>query len=71
MRLWRGLKRMVMALFTAGLLGLSVYAFIATATATGYWAVVLFASGIVQMGWAFRLLKAQGTNKAESDGDVK
>jgi hypothetical protein len=69
--LWRGLKRVVTALFTAGLFGLSVYALIATATATGYGAVVLFVSGIVQLKWAFRLLKVQGTNKAESDGDIK
>lgn len=69
--LWRGLKRMVTALITAGLFGLSVYDFIATATATGYWAVVLFISGIVIMRWAFRLLNAQGANKAESDGDIK
>lgn len=69
--LCRGFKRMVMALFTACLFGLSVYDFIATATATGYWAVVLFISGIVIMRWAFRLLNVQGANKTESDGDIK
>ena len=69
--LWRGFKRMMTALFTAALFGLSVYDFIATAKATGYWAVVLFISGIVIMRWAFRLLNAQGANKVESDGDVK
>ena len=69
--LWRGLKRVVTALFTAGLFGLSVYAFIATATATGYRAVVLFISGIVQLKWAFRLLSAQGVTEGEKEGDGK
>lgn len=69
--LWRGLKRMVIALVTAGLFGLAVYDFIATATATGYWAVILCVSAIVMLIWALRLLNAQGTNKTESDGDSK
>ena len=55
-----GLKRMVLALFTAVLFALSIFSFIATATATGYWAVILFISAIVLLGWAFVLLYAQG-----------
>ena len=55
-----GLKRMAVALFTAFLFGLSVFAFIATATATGYWAVLLFIAAIVLLVWAFIFLYAQG-----------
>lgn len=55
-----GLKRMLLALLTAFLFGLSIFSFIATATATGYWAVILFISAIVLLGWAFVLLYAQG-----------
>jgi hypothetical protein len=69
--LGRGLKRMMIALFTAILFALSVYAFIAAATATGYWAVVLFLSAIVLMVGAFVFLYAQGITKVESQGDSK
>lgn len=55
-----GLKRMLVALFTAILFGLSIFAFIATATATGYWAVILFIAAIVLMLWAFIFMYAQG-----------
>ena len=51
-----GLKRMAVALLTAFLFALSVFSFIATATAAGYWAVALFLAAIVLMGWAFILL---------------
>lgn len=55
-----GLKRMVVALFTAFLFALSVFAFIVTATATGYWAVLSFFAAIVLMVWAIIFLYAQG-----------
>ena len=67
----RGLKRMAVALFTAVLFGLSVYAFIATATATGYWAIVLFFCAIILLSWAFAFLYAQGVTDDESQGDVE
>ena len=57
-----GLKVLVVALFTASLFGLAVFAFIATATATGYWAVVLFIAAIVLLLWAFIFLYAQGVS---------
>lgn len=63
-----GLKRMVVALFTAFLFGLSIFAFIATATATGYWAVVLFLAAIVLMVWAFIFLYAQGISPKGAGG---
>ena len=56
----KGLKRVVIALLTAFLFGLSVFAFIATATATGYWAVILFISALVLLLWTFIFLYAQG-----------
>lgn len=64
-----GLKRMLIALFTAFLFASSVFSFIATATATGYWAVVLFLAAIVQLVWAFIFLYAQGITREESKGD--
>ena len=67
----RGFKRTVLALLTAILFGLSVFAFIATATATGYWAVVLFLSAIVLMFWAFVLLYAQGVVRTGRYGGSK
>lgn len=67
----QGLKRTVLALFTAVLFALSVYGFIAVATVTGYWAVGLFLSAIVVMGSAFILLYAQGITHVESKGDKK
>ena len=57
-----GLKRILVALFTAFLFGLSVSAFILTATAHGYWAVILFIAAIVLMVWAFIFLYAQGVS---------
>jgi hypothetical protein len=69
--LWRGLKRMVIALFTASLFGLSVYAFIAAATAVGYGSVILFLSAIVLLAWAFRFLYAQGITHVERKDDDK
>lgn len=69
--LWRGLKRMVVALFTASMFALSVYAFIAAATAVGYWSVILFIAAIVLMYWALRFLYAQGNTDAESGGETK
>ena len=67
----RGLKRTMIALLTTVLFGLSVFSFIAAATATGYWAVILFFSAIVLLGWTFVFLYAQGVTDAESKGDSK
>ena len=66
-----GLKRVAIALFTAFLFALSAFAFIATATATGYWAVILFLSAIVLLVWAFVFLYAQGITTQESKGETK
>lgn len=66
-----GLKRVAIALLTAFLFAMSVLAFIVTATATGYWAVILFISGIVLMIWAFVFLYAQGITGDESQGENK
>ncbi len=67
--LWRGFKRMLLAIITATMFALSVYCFIATATVTGYWAVALFLSAIVLMFFAFTLLYAQGITYTEGEGD--
>ena len=67
-----GLKRVAVAIGTTALFALSVYAFIATATASGYWAVVLFFAACVMMFWALILLYAQGLGpkpNVESKGD--
>lgn len=56
----RGLKRMTFALFTAALFTLSVLGFIETATATGYWAVLLFIASVISLGLAFLFLYVQG-----------
>lgn len=69
--LWRGLKRVVIACWTANLFALSVYAFIAAATAIGYWSVILFLSAIVLMGWGLLLLYVQGNTDVESRGEIK
>lgn len=69
--LGRGLKRMVIALFTAFLFALSVYAFVEAATAIGYWSVILFLSAVVLLVWAFGFLHAMGISDAESKGDHK
>lgn len=67
----QGLKRMLVALFTAGLFTLSVFDFIAVAKATGYWAVLCFFAAIIAMVLAFVLLYAQGIAPDESKGDDK
>lgn len=66
-----GLKRMAIALFTAALFASSVFSFIFTATATGYWAVVLFLAAIVQLVWAVIFLYAQGITREESKGEKR
>ncbi len=66
----RGVKRTLLALLTAIAFGLSVSSFIAVASATGYWAVVLFLSAIVLMVFAFILLYAQGITFFERRGDA-
>lgn len=69
--LTRGLKRMLVAIFTAVLFALSILSFILVATATGYWAVFLFFAAVVLLIWAFVFLYAQGITDAESKGDDK
>lgn len=66
----RGLKRTGLALGTVILFALTVFGFIATATATGYLAVALFLSSIVLGIWAFTFLYAQGIN-ANNRGESK
>ena len=63
-----GLKRMTVALATAFLFALSIFCFIITATATGYWAVILFFAAVVHMVWAFILLYAQGISPKGAGG---
>ena len=67
----RGLKRTLIALLTAALAALSVFGFIRTAVATGYWAVILFLASLVELVWVVILLYAQGIIRAESRGDRK
>lgn len=67
--LWLGCKRVLVALLTAVSFALTGYAFIAVATATGYWAVALFIAAIVLTIWSFALLYAQGVVYVESQGD--
>ena len=69
-----GLKRMMVALFTAILFAISILGLIITAIAQGYLAVLLFLASIVVLGCAFIFLYAQGlTNKThtERQGDDK
>ena len=70
----RGLKRMILALFTAALFAGSVWGFIETATATGYWAVLFFITSVLALGLGFLFLYAQGLVRGkyeESKGDDK
>lgn len=70
----RGLKRMVFALATAALFALSVWAFIGTATAPGYVAVLLFLAAILWLGMALILLYSMGITRRtrmESKGERK
>lgn len=67
----RGLKRTVIAIITEIIFGLSVFSFIAAATASGYWAVILFLAAIVLLVWSFIFLYAQGVADGESQGDSK
>ena len=71
MALRRGIRRMMLALATAILFALAVFAFVATATAPGYWAVILFLAAIVFTGWTLILLYAQGIIRTESKGESK
>lgn len=69
--LGRGLRCVVLALFTAAVFGLSVFDFIAVAYSTGYLAVALFICAIALLAVAFILLYAQGITDKESQGDDK
>ena len=66
-----GLKRMLIAILAIVLFALSMCCFIATATATGYLAVVLFITAIVLAICSFVFLYAQGITNVESQGDSK
>ena len=69
-----GLKRTLLALLTLLTFGVSVFGFIATATASGYAAVGLFFASILLMIFSFILLYAQGITKKtqeESKGESK
>lgn len=66
-----GLKRMVLALFTAVLFAVSVFCFIAVATAPGYLAVVMFITALFALVCGIIFLYAQGITNKESNGDDK
>lgn len=67
--LWLGCKRVLVALLTAASFVLTVYAFFAVATATGYWAVALFIAAVLLTIWSVALLYAQGVVYVESEDD--
>jgi hypothetical protein len=67
----RGLKCLAFALLTAAIFAVSVYGFIAVATAPGYLAVMLFLGSIVALAVAFTLLYALGIIAAGRSGDGK
>jgi hypothetical protein len=69
--LFRGFKRVVIALFTAALFGLSIFGFVMVAVVSGYWAVLFFIASIMLMISAFTLLYAQGVIHTGSQGDGK
>lgn len=66
-----GLKRTVLALFTAAMFAVSVLGFIKVATAAGYIAVLLFFGSVLALLASFVLLYAQGITGAESKGESK
>ena len=66
-----GLKRTGIALLTIVLIAMAVAGFIATATATGYWAVILFLLSVVISILAFIFLYAQGIVLANNRGESK
>jgi hypothetical protein len=66
-----GLKRTLLAIFTALLFALAVFCFILVATAKGYWAVMLFFAALAFMGCGYIFLYAQGITNAGSKGDNK
>ena len=67
----RGLKRMAIAILTAIVFLLTVFTYIAVATATGYAAVLLFFLGVVLTVVTYILLYAQGVTQVESKGGSK
>ena len=67
----RGFKRTLLALMTAAMFTISVFGFIATATAPGYLAVAVFITSIAMLGCGFIFLYAQGIGYAESKGESK
>lgn len=66
-----GLKRMALALLTAAIFAVSVFSFIAVATAPGYLAVALFIMAIMTLACGFVFLYAQGISNTERNGDDK
>lgn len=67
----RGFKRTLLALLTAVMFAISVFGFIATATAQGYLAVAVFITSIAMLGCGFIFLYAQGIGYTESQGESK
>lgn len=67
----RGIKRIVVAALTVFVFVVSVHFFAAVATATGYWAVVLFFVAIWLMLAAVVLMYALGIDNVRSRGDSK
>lgn len=70
----RGLKRTLLALFTAVTFALAVISLIKVASAPGYLAVLLFFLAIIELLVAFVLLYAQGITykiPQESKGESK
>ena len=70
----KGLKCMVLALFTAGLFAVAVFGFIMVASVTGYLAVAVFTTSIGILAVAFIFLYALGITfktNTESQGDDK
>ena len=56
----RGLKCVFIALLTAAMFALSVWGFIETAKAPGYWAVLFFFASVMALVMSLVLLYAQG-----------
>ncbi len=66
-----GLKRTMLAVFTAVLFALALFCFVLVATARGYWAVILFFAALVFMVGGYIFLYAQGITQVGSKGDNK
>ena len=58
----RGLRRVLVALITAGIFSIATLGFIAVAFMQGYLAVLVFLVSLAVLGFAIVLLYAQGIN---------